>query len=72
MVKEESIKASGVVSDTLPNTIFKVKLEEIDSEITAHLCGKMRKNFIRVSIGDEVDVEISPYDLKKGRIVKRK
>ena len=70
MVKEESIKASGVVSDTLPNTIFKVKLE--DSEITAHLCGKMRKNFIRVSIGDEVDVEISPYDLKKGRIVKRK
>jgi len=61
---------NGVVKETLPNTIFRVELEN-GHMITAHISGKMRKNYIRILTGDKVIVDISPYDLSKGRIVFR-
>jgi translation initiation factor IF-1 len=70
MAKEEAIQMSGVVKETLPNTVFRVELEN-GHKITAHISGKMRKNYIRILTGDKVLVEISPYDLSKGRIVFR-
>ena len=68
--KEEQIEMEGVVTNTLPNTTFKVKLDN-GYEITAHISGKMRKNYIRISTGDRVKVELTPYDLTKGRITYR-
>ena len=70
MAKEDTIEMSGVVTDSLPNTVFKVELEN-GHNITAHISGKMRKNYIRILTGDSVLVEITPYDLTKGRIIKR-
>ena len=70
MPKEGSIEFQGVVLELLPNAMFKVKLEN-DHEILAHSSGKMRKNRIRVLAGDKVTVEMTPYDLTKGRIVYR-
>ena len=70
MAKEDNIELEGLVIDTLPNTTFKVKLEN-DHIITAHISGKMRKNYIRIMNGDNVTVELSPYDLSKGRITFR-
>ena len=70
MPKEGSIEFQGIVLELLPNAMFKVKLEN-DHEILAHSSGKMRKNRIRVLVGDKVDVEMTPYDLTKGRIVYR-
>ncbi len=70
MAKEEAIQMNGVVKETLPNTVFRVELEN-GHMITAHISGKMRKNYIRIITGDKVLVEISPYDLSKGRIVFR-
>ena len=70
MAKEEAIQMNGVVKETLPNTVFRVELEN-EHVITAHISGKMRKNYIRILTGDKVIVEISPYDLSKGRIVFR-
>ncbi len=70
MGKEELIRVDGVIEDTLPNTQFKVKLEN-GHVILAHVSGKMRMNFIKILQGDKVTVEISPYDLSKGRIVYR-
>ena len=70
MAKEEAIKMNGVVKETLPNTVFRVELEN-GHIITAHISGKMRKNYIRILTGDKVIVDISPYDLSKGRIVFR-
>ena len=67
MAKEDNIELEGLVVETLPNTTFKVKLEN-DHVITAHISGKMRKNYIRILTGDKVKVEMSPYDLTKGRI----
>ena len=67
MTKEGSIEFKGVVLELLPNAMFKVKLEN-DHEILAHSSGKMRKNRIRVLAGDRVQVEMTPYDLSKGRI----
>ena len=67
MPKEGSIEFQGVVLELLPNAMFKVKLEN-DHEILAHSSGKMRKNRIRVLAGDKVQVEMTPYDLSKGRI----
>ena len=61
---------NGVVKETLPNTVFRVELEN-GHMITAHISGKMRKNYIRILTGDKVLVDISPYDLSKGRIVFR-
>ena len=70
MAKEDNIELEGLVIETLPNTTFKVKLEN-DHIITAHISGKMRKNYIRILTGDKVKVEMSPYDLTRGRIVYR-
>ena len=70
MAKEDNIELEGLVDETLPNTTFKVKLEN-DHIITAHISGKMRKNYIRILTGDKVKVEMSPYDLTKGRITFR-
>ncbi|KAF0810393.1 translation initiation factor IF-1 [Alcanivorax sp. S71-1-4] len=70
MAKEEQIELEGVVIDTLPNTMFRVKLDN-GHEIIAHISGKMRKHYIRILTGDRVKVEMSPYDLSKGRITFR-
>lgn len=70
MAKEELIEFNGVVTEILPNAMFRVKLEN-DHEILAHTAGKMRKNRIRVLQGDKVVVEMTPYDLTKGRIIYR-
>ncbi len=70
MAKEESIEMGGVVIDTLPNTTFKVKLEN-GHVVNAHISGRMRKNYIRILTGDKVVVELTPYDLSRGRIVYR-
>ena len=70
MAKEELLEFSGIVTEKLPDTMFRVKLEN-DHEILAHTAGKMRKYRIRVLVGDKVDVEMTPYDLTKGRITFR-
>lgn len=70
MAKEDVIEMEGEILDTLPNTMFRVKLEN-DHVITAHISGKMRKNYIRILTGDKVKIEMTPYDLTKGRIVYR-
>ena len=70
MAKEEAIQMQGVVKETLPNTIFRVELEN-GHMITAHISGKIRKHYIRILTGDNVTVEMTPYDLTKGRIIFR-
>ncbi len=70
MAKEEAFLQQGKVTTALPNTQFLVKLEN-GHEVKAHIAGKIRKNFIRILLGDIVTVEISPYDLAKGRITYR-
>ena len=70
MAKQGPITVDGVITDTLPNAMFKVKLEN-GHEILAHVSGKMRMHFIRILQGDRVTVELSPYDLTRGRIVYR-
>jgi translation initiation factor IF-1 len=70
MAKEDQIEMEGEVVDTLPNTMFRVKLEN-GHVVTAHISGKMRKNYIRILTGDKVLVELTPYDLTKGRITYR-
>lgn len=71
MAKDDVIKVEGVIKELLPNTRFKVELEN-GHEVIAHISGKMRLNFIRILPGDTVLMEMSPYDLTKGRIVFRK
>ncbi len=68
--KEEAIEVIGTVVETLPNAMFRVELEN-KHEVLAHVSGKMRKYFIRILPGDKVKVELSPYDLSRGRIVYR-
>ena len=70
MPKEDQIEMEGKVIDTLPNTMFRVELENCHV-ITAHISGKMRKHYIRILTGDQVKVEMTPYDLTKGRITFR-
>lgn len=70
MPKEKNIEIKGTIIETLPNTMFRVKLEN-DKIITAYISGKMRKNYIRILIGDKVTIETSKYNLKKGRIIFR-
>lgn len=70
MAKEAAIKVEGEVIDLLPNATFKIQLD--NSQILGHISGKMRQNDIKILLGDEVEVELSPYDLTKGRIVRRK
>ena len=67
MAKEEMVELEGVVNEVLPNTIFRVTLEN-GKEVTAYASGKMRKHRIRILAGDKVTLEMSPYDLTKGRI----
>ncbi|MFA5802418.1 MAG: translation initiation factor IF-1 [Thermoleophilia bacterium] len=68
--KEEAIELEGEVVEALPNTMFKVKLDN-DHEVLAHISGKMRMHYIRILPGDRVKVELSPYDLTRGRITYR-
>lgn len=70
MAKEEHIEMEGVVKDTLPNTMFRVELDN-GHMVTAHISGKIRKHYIRISTGDRVKVEMTPYDLTNGRITYR-
>ncbi len=70
MPKEEAIQVEAVVLEPLPNAMFKVELDS-KHQVLAHISGKMRKNFIRILPGDRVLVELSPYDLTRGRIVYR-
>ena len=70
MAKEEHIEMEGTVVETLPNTMFRVELEN-GHILTAHISGKMRKNYIRILTGDKVTVALTPYDLSKGRITFR-
>lgn len=69
--KDDIIEATGVVVDCLPAATFKVKLDENDTEILAHISGRMRQNRIQILLGDKVRLEISVYDLAKGRITYR-
>ena len=70
MAKEDSIEMQGTILETLPNTMFRVELEN-GHVVIAHISGKMRKHYIRILTGDTVTVEITPYDLSKGRITYR-
>ena len=70
MAKTDVIKLEGTVVEVLPNAMFRVKLDN-NALIIGHISGRMRQNEIRILLGDEVEVEFSPYDLSKGRIVKR-
>jgi translation initiation factor IF-1 len=70
MSKEDHIEMEGTVVDTLPNTMFRVKLDN-GHVVTAHISGRMRKHYIRILTGDKVKVELTPYDLSKGRITYR-
>jgi len=71
MAKEDVIELEGIVKETLPNTMFRVELEN-GHVVTAHISGRMRKHYIRILTGDTVTVELTPYDLSKGRITFRK
>ncbi|MCF8061528.1 MAG: translation initiation factor IF-1 [Deltaproteobacteria bacterium] len=70
MAKEDAIQAQGTVIETLPNAMFKVELEN-GHRVLAHISGKMRMHYIKILPGDKVQVELSPYDLTRGRIVYR-
>ena len=70
MAKEDQIEMEGTIIDTLPNTMFRVELEN-GHVVIAHISGKMRKHYIRILTGDKVKVELTPYDLTKGRITYR-
>ncbi|HCV43572.1 MAG TPA: translation initiation factor IF-1 [Bacteroidetes bacterium] len=70
MAKQGPIKVDGTITETLPNAMFKVSLEN-NHAVLAHVSGKMRMNFIKILVGDKVTVELSPYDLSKGRITYR-
>lgn len=70
MAKEDVIEVEGIVTEVLPNTMFKVKLEN-GHEVMAHISGKLRRNYIKILLGDRVTMELSPYDLNSGRITWR-
>ncbi len=70
MAKQGPIKVDGTITETLPNANFKVRLDN-GHEILAHISGKMRMHFIKILVGDKVSIELSPYDLNKGRITYR-
>ena len=70
MAKEDQIEMEGTIVETLPNTRFRVELDN-GHVVTAHISGKMRKNYIRILTGDKVTIEMTPYDLTKGRIIYR-
>ena len=72
MAKEDIINMEGRVEEVLPATMFRIKLDNVGTLVLAHLSGRMRKNNIKVLLGDRVEIEFSPYDLTKGRITRRK
>jgi len=72
MAKEDIINMEGRVEEVLPATMFRVKLDNLNTLVLGHLSGRMRKNNIKVLLGDRVEMEFSPYDLTKGRITRRK
>ena len=72
MAKEDIISMEGRVEEVLPNTMFRVKLDNLENLVLAHLSGRMRKNNIKVLLGDRVEIEFTPYDLARGRITRRK
>lgn len=71
MAKEEAIETKGIVEEKLPNAMFRVKIVDSDHVVLAHVSGKIRKHFVRILPGDEVQLELSPYDLTRGRITYR-
>ncbi len=71
MAKEEPIEVEGKVIETLPNAMFRVELEDNGHMVLAHISGKMRMHYIRILPGDKVTVELSPYDLTRGRVIYR-
>ena len=72
MAKEDIISMEGRVEEVLPAAMFRIKLDNLNNLVLAHLSGRMRKNNIKVLLGDRVEMEFSPYDLTKGRITRRK
>ena len=72
MAKEDIINMEGRVEEVLPSAMFRIKLDNLPNLVVAHLSGRMRKNNIKVLLGDRVEIEFSPYDLTKGRITRRK
>ena len=71
-MKEDTINMEGYVDEVLPATMFRVKIDDVDTVVLAHLSGRMRKNNIKVLLGDRVEIEFTPYDLTRGRITRRK
>jgi len=72
MSKEDVIKMEGVIAEVLPNTMFRVQIENFEKPVLANLSGRMRQNNIKVLAGDTVEMEFSPYDLTRGRITRRR
>jgi translation initiation factor IF-1 len=72
LAKEDVIKMEGIIAEVLPNTMYRVKIENFEKPILANLNGRMRMNNIKVLEGDVVELEFSPYDLGRGRIVRRR
>ncbi len=71
-MKEDTINMEGYVEEVLPSAMFRVKIDNLDTVVLAHLSGRMRKNNIKVLLGDRVEMEFTPYDLARGRITRRK
>ena len=72
MAKEDVIKMEGVIAEVLPNTMYRVQIENFEKPVLANLSGRMRQNNIKVLEGDTVELEFSPYDLARGRITRRR
>lgn len=72
MAKEETIQLEGKVVDVLPNTMFRIEIANLTAPVIGYISGRMRKNDIKILLGDNVLIEFSPYDLTRGRIVRRK
>lgn len=72
MAKEEGFKVDGKIIEILPNATFRVKLDTVETPVIGVISGKMRKNNIRILLGDRVEIEFSPYDLARGRITRRR
>jgi translation initiation factor IF-1 len=72
LAKEEGFKMEGKVVEILPNATFRVKIDDVDTIVIGVISGKMRKNNIKILLGDRVEIEFSPYDLSRGRITRRK
>lgn len=72
MSKEDVIKMEGVIAEVLPNTMYRVQMENFEKPVLANLSGRMRQNNIKVLMGDVVELEFSPYDLTRGRITRRR